>query len=1284
MAIDTSAKTGSMLDKPTDILAKKLAGTHKLWSVADKEELVRKDIEQVRPPAIDTTVANQVAADNNIEDLAGVMASTEDVVANKTPEELATEEAARIKPRVQQFGEIFNKDIKTLRGAYELEKAITDQEGIDESASSFGGAINRAGKVAGLANSGLIAGTKLTADQKAKFLSTGNFREAAQTSDAPVAPLYKNINNLNTTNKNIFYDVLDAGTLNDKGTFIVDPELFGLMGVLTEEHFVQSMFTTDPDEVSETVGETTEQDAVKQMEFKKSQGLQNLGKEIYREYKRTRASQKGLADTAEYLNEIDNISPEVFTQIGDLAKTSYAAANSDMIQEKNIEGRVVFQPTEKGAKIFENMYRVYTGLFNTTEVAPLASPSQDGRVMGEASQYTRDMTTRLSKEIGDTSAHFEATKNMNEVAFVNDPNREKVATYLAMLALANAGTVKTTQNMQDEYMPGRNGDIYYANIFKIGKQKYQDLLNEKASLQNKVQRLIAQGASEDQVKLAEKTYREYNPKNILRLEREKFVNLMEGVGRYSGKSNYLTFALQLLTGRMHAQQTIYNPQASPIIRGIVGGGNKYQWQPGKGGKLEQNWTEGMSKHLFEDPKVTNEEGRKVESSFKKEFGMGRPTEERIRVFKEFEKQAEQNPGAGLYNQYVQWGNELIDKTAGFNTREANAILNAFKKATGQQGNEIKKQIGQRYGTDPLSPRLKAYLADFEIDAIHQADYLMALAKYERAKKNGTIFTDTQAFEIDGQTHGPSTLATLLGSLNMAKRSGIIMKTPFLEKLESSDYKDVRDAMADEMIRKFPTLIKGVTKITHDSKEGLPSIANAYESILLEAIKDRENFLKKSPMTMGYGQDIFSLKQHVDRTVFLNDKIKTIMANNKLSNNDVIDFLHTILVDSIYETMDPQTLRMTKLMKAVAFMSPLSGQLLQIKQPTGLISTLAGLTSEQAGQTQYQIKDAETGKPRTVTVQHYKVKTDPSAMKPMPGKAPEFGGYAVGRAQPSIIQAFDSNMVTKTFTKSWNKIKEVAKSLGAANPFVLQIYDAFLTDSGTMDVVRRSANEHHKDSIINEQGIEKLFDWYENSFTERLNTLSNDTTTYELFKDGVVNKESEFKTIAGLLASPDRFKNQARKTFVKLIQRQGDFQWERGDNTNITGDTLEQWNKKTFEAAKKMALDLENRINTQLKVSINIPQMTRLDANKLSAITGESEADLLAENKRLLAANKKSGGRKSLLDKNFTGQEIAIIIKEILATLDMNKRIKEGRQIVTQSRGELAKEIGSQATLNIDL
>ena len=59
-------------------------------------------------------------------------------------------------------------------------------------------------------------------------------------------------------------------------------------------------------------------------------------------------------------------------------------------------------------------------------------------------------------------------------------------------------------------------------------------------------------------------------------------------------------------------------------------------------------------------------------------------------------------------------------------------------------------------------------------------------------------------------------------------------------------------------------------------------------------------------------------------------------------------------------------------------------------------------------------------------------------------------------------------------------------------------------------------------------------------------------------------------------------------------------------------------------------------------------------------------------------------KKSLLDKSFTGQEIGIILEEIVRTLEMPARIKEGRQLVTQSRGELAREIGSQDTLNIDL
>tara|TARA_R110001583_G_scaffold65329_2_gene188786 strand:+ start:3188 stop:6904 length:3717 start_codon:yes stop_codon:yes gene_type:complete len=1227
-----------MIDTPVDTLVKNLASKHKLWTVDDTQELKDKDTAAINAPPAQPFMQEQPAAP---EQLADIMAQPptdlEERQLEMDPLQIESEERARVPTRVQQFGERFDTDITTLGGAYALANKNFVRT-INENESPFAAVLQRAGKMAALAGAGGVGGTKITATQKKTFLETGDFK-AAIAEDA-TKPLYKDNPNISVGNKNIFYDVLDAGTLNEKGTFVVNPELFGIMGVLTEEHFVDSMFTTDTTEEVADIMDADPQQQANQKEFKKAQGVQQLGRGIYQEWKRTQALQRGMPDTADYVNQIGNISPEVFTQIGDVAKTLYAEVNPDMIVEgNNAEGRVVFRPTELGAKTFENMYRVFSGLFNTKEVMPLAAASPDGKVVGEATQYTRDITTRLSKDLGDTSQHIEATKNMNEVAFVNNPRREKVATYLAMLALSNAGTVKQQPDMTEAYVPGPNGDTNYANIFKIGQQKYLDLMNEKASLKDTYDRLVNEGAPQYAIDIAEKTYKEYNPKTILRLEREKFVNLIEGVGRYTKKANYLTFALQALTGRMHAQQTLYNPQSHPIVRYVVGGGNKYQWTPGTNTKLEQIWMEGMSKHLFEDPKITDRENKPVVPSFKKQYGMGRPTAERIRIFKEQEKLAKENPGTGEWNQYAQWGNELKNAIQGFNTTEANQYLAGLKNSpdTGTI-NRIKKAIAQKYGSDPLSPRLKAYLAKFETEAIHQADYLMALADYVNARDTKTKFIDTQAWEIDGQTHGPATLATLLGSINMAKRSGIIMKTPFLEKLESSDYKDVRDAMADEMRRKLDSLGRAATNLSYDSKDGSSPNIQAYKEILELAIGDRENFLKKSPMTMGYGQEIFSLRQHVNKTIFLNDKIKDIKNRYKLSDKKVIDFLHAMLVDSIYETMDPQTLQMTKLMKSIAFASPLTNTLLQITQPTGLKSTISGLTSVKDGQTEYTLGVGERARIRKV--QHYTSVTDPSAMKKVAGKDPEFGGYTVGRAQPAIIQAFDSNMVTKVFTKSWDSIKQTAKAFGATNPFVLQIFDAFLTDSGSLFETRKAANKHHKDSIINEQAIEKVFDWYDSSVKEKLNQLRNDDTVYELFVDNKVNTESEFKTIASLLAKNDRFKKGGLKSFTRMFQRSGEHKWERGDGKNITGDTLEEWNTKTFNASQESAVKLEKNIQKRL-------------------------------------------GTKPFKSKSYTGKEMLIFMEEILGALEIDTRIKEGRSLVKAGRESLRKEIGSEMTNNID-
>ena len=154
----------------------------------------------------------------------------------------------------------------------------------------------------------------------------------------------------------------------------------------------------------------------------------------------------------------------------------------------------------------------------------------------------------------------------------------------------------------------------YANMFKIGKQKYQNLVSEKAKLFNAAERAAQQGKVRKAAALQAQA-EAYDPINILNLERENAIGIVEGMLRYSGKANYLSFAMQALTGRMHAQQTVYNPQAKKIIRSVVGSGNVYQWVPGQG-KLDTTFIEAMSAHLFENPKLSG-----MDVNFKKKYGI---------------------------------------------------------------------------------------------------------------------------------------------------------------------------------------------------------------------------------------------------------------------------------------------------------------------------------------------------------------------------------------------------------------------------------------------------------------------------------------------------------------------------------------------------------------------------------------------------------------------------------------------------------------------------------------
>ena len=880
----------------------------------------------------------------------------------------------------------------------------------------------------------------------------------------PEVPLFEN-DYLNTTNPSIFFheNLLDAGIEKGDGTIVLDPNFLRIMSLATEAFLMNSMFTSKDEDV--IISEPDERGMrTKEYSLTKSDNNIQLGREVFQAWKRQQAQDAGLP-TDTYLNTFNEIPNTVFTHIGDLAKEVYSEANDNILApgpKRGQQNTFIIPPA--GIETLTKLHKANWGLFNNPEIKPMVAPSDTGKLIYEATTQVRDITTKLpGTKLGDTSLIEAAQINANSVAMVNDTRRESIMFLLGMSALTNAGRI----DQEGNYVYVKNtgeASQKYPDIFKIGQTKYESLKSEKERLYNAAKR-AAEANMDKKAQRLKKLADSYDPKAILDIEREKLIGIMEAAGRYKDK-NYLTFAMQALTGRLHAQQTLYNPQAHKIIRFIIGGNNKFQFRADGTSELEKTYKEVLYAHLFEKP-------------FKKEKGFAIPRDERIKGF-------DAEKGKALYNKYLRWGIQLQQLVDNFNTQKAKDSLTAFKAVKSQdQMNKVKIDMFRNFGGDPiLDAELKNWLTGYEEEAIIQADYLMDLAKYDSAVKNKGLHTTTIVTEIDGKTHGPATMAATLGNMQMARRSGILMDQDFTQMLATRDFQDLRDAMAFHMRDKLKTIFAKPGGAANNQ-------FSVYENLLEMAIDDRENFLKQSPMTMGYGQEIPSLIDHVDTTIFLNKDIGRLLNKNKISYNKAADFLHTMLVDSIYETFDPMTIQASKLMKGNAYASAITNEVISISQPWGGLSTIAGAESfQEEFKTYYRLPATKRAIQKTVT--HYGRKTSPSAARGMAGGDYEIlGGWTTGRIMPALVQPYDANMIARTMSgPSWNRITEAAKSYGAQSAFVLPIFDAFMVDLGTLTAVREEANKHHKESMINHDYSEKIArDWYQ-QFKANINAIDD--------------------------------------------------------------------------------------------------------------------------------------------------------------------------------------------------
>ena len=1245
-------------------------------------------------------------------------------VLNEIPDDQRQRE--RVKPITEKFSESGFK-IRTLAGI---------RAAINGTNNWMVGPMERAANMAENLKASAITQAELDALQTTGSLEAGytvrarrDAERAGKDWEFPKFPAFKKgTTEIATTQTAILYhpDLLDAGLWDanareGKGAVLLDKDFLETMSLTTEQFYAQGMATrSDEDIVSEVDPNDPGESRISLSKYTKAEGRLALGKDIFKQWKRVQADKRQLPTDA-YAVDFKDISDEVFHQLGDFAKEAYFLTNGTfnsqsglMMRNIRSDGQTEFKLSPEGEMYFKNLYHNYSAMFGAHELPPLSSPSATGQMIFEGITYTRSVTTAVNKDLGDPEQIFEAALNAGKVAVINEPVRQQAAVALITASINTAGNptprvdvngkfemaqdpneiylTETYQGYFPQMMVDLNiqrdtaydyevGEAAYSDMFGIGPERFRLLQQEKARLYKLAATREREAVLDPRQQLGAGwdlylTAKRYDPAKILGLEREKLISIIAGASKYSGKRNYLTYALQALTGRIHAQQSIYNPQAHKVLRYIIGGGRTYTWKPGDNTELDIQWMELISAQLYE-------------GDFKDQFGIARSAKERVRVFREEEKNPDPN---SLHMKYVRWGEQLEKTLSGFDYTATGKLFENFVNASGnpQVREQAQTALQQVFPVNPNTGKpqnelipddLKKFLSGKEEGAIAVTDYLRQLARYHRIKKHNKENPNNQqemranpVIEEDGQTFGPSSLAVLLGSESMAMRSGMIIKQNFAEMM-NGDFKDLRDAMVDAMRNKYDSISSGITFINFNN-------TNYYKEILEEAFLDRTNFLKQSPMTLGYGQDIKSMREHVETTVIQSKEIQRIINEQGLSEDQVIDFLHTLMIQSIYDTMDADTISAAKVIKSVGYLSALTGVVFEVDQATGLKSTVAGRDSvgvDEKGKqltTSYTMsyKDPQTGEersinsvaleqkiqelplkiaqlentnalgdnqwvdaeinqakaelarankqlaevkkrgvPKQVTVSQYRSVVSPAAMRNMAGKK-VLGGYATGRLLPALIQAFDAFMVASVFTNwsfladsgkptargkerlptgYWDHIKAASVRLGKVGydpdmdpaekkklieehvPFIIPIFDAFITDLGSAAATRKIANDSYQKALVNGLMSEHVYNYYKDILHPALVKIdtskdydwTDPTNPYFMLRDLFfetdwprIHKDGKVNVDWTLVNAIKRLSWDAKEK----IPGEDSMKWREGK------ETLKEWDKRTTRVARAKA------------------------------------------------------------------------------------------------------------------
>ena len=785
----------------------------------------------------------------------------------------------------------------------------------------------------------------------------------------------------------------------------VDPKFAGTLSVVTENFMMGAQTASEAGLPKEKVDEFTGQPTgelvrpAEDYQVSKSQGNTRLGTDIHREFQRTKNQAEGRPT-----DEYQDLSPAEATTLGDLAKELYYQANADLIDRtEGTDGQVYFTVNAKGADLLTKSNEARKRLFPTQNVRPSKTVLPGGEFVGEGAKLSGKFTKKAGK-LGNISLIEEAMQNLHEVPNVVDPRRSRVLISTALPAILQA--------IQGRY------DGRWNNTVGLGTTTLADFEAAKA-LAAKQEARAEQAAARRGEPYTPKP--EYNVRSNMDSQVDKMAQSIRAVALERKGANYLTYAMQSFTGRVHPQQTYFDPTSSKAVRFAT-----------------RNATPAIAKP-----------GNRVERNLKQMYAMMMISE----------------ASEALPNQRL----ELL-KIHGPKMYEMGATIETA--LNNQISNDLAEQIAVAIEnniplTDPRFPQVPeldlpnnivAYIESKGDDALSVLEGLVDYKNFVDAMKEGKPHATYFNAYMDGKTNGIANNGLQLGNEKIAERTGVIRTQG--KRLLDNDL-DVRAALRNELSNKLSEGIEGMS--------ALDNPAAVYN--FLQFIAQDKPLSKATTMQFGYGKELDSFKQDMEEIIerlAISNPEEYKMALDQFQGNEgkLRDTAHAFYMDGLINALSPEAADARAVMRANATMYALTDQLFSIKGPSGFnINMGSNEILPEAIPTRYDVK-GPAGKTRTTA---YEFKTRPTSAAAR-GETP--GLYAYGRSLPSPVQSIDAATVAKTVTgKSWDKLKQASNG----NPYIHTIYDAFKVDANGYDIVLKEANSNWFKSSMDWSYLEQTKD-----------------------------------------------------------------------------------------------------------------------------------------------------------------------------------------------------------------